>query len=190
MRVAVPHVSFSLVAALALGAGCASVDPVLDRPASGAYRIPGRAPDPMPSSAEEGALAYAVDPGHDAGYDLDAAVARGEARITIVVTNRGRAPLRYDLRRLALTGAGGEPLQLAGLQEDPSRRPTREERSAEDYREGVREVLRGEKLSVTRRYRVANTEHAARSLATLELSDELTAGDAAVPVELHLERAR
>lgn len=185
MRIAVP------LALLAL-TGCAHGGAGLDRPANAAYRIPGRAPDPLPFSAEEGAQAYALAPGPGVGYDLDAAITGGEVRVTLVLRNEGHAPLRYDLRRLALTGARGEALALAALQEDPSRRVTREDRAREDYRLGVREVRPGERDVVTRRYRLADADagDAWRALGALELDDEVAAGDRAVPVKLHLERAR
>lgn len=186
MRIAAP------LALLALLAGCATAGTALDRPPAGAYRIPGRAADPLPFSADEGALIYALAPGHGTEYGVDAMLTDGEVRIAVVIGNRGGAPLRYDLRRLAVTGAGGERLELAALREDPSRRPTPEERTRADHRAGVRQVLPGEKVTVTRRYRLpdAAAGDAARRLGALALDDELLAGDAVVPVTLHLERAR
>lgn len=175
-----------------LAAGCASLDPALHRPADGPYRIPGRAPDPLPFSAEPDARAYALEPAAGVGYDLDAALDGGEARVIVVLQNRGRAPLRYDLGRLALTGRGERRLERVTVQDDPSRRPTPAERAGEPYRQGLREVLRGERLVVTRRFRVADADvdDTARILSALELDDEVLAGDQAAPVKLRLERVR
>jgi hypothetical protein len=186
--------SLALVVALAAVAaltGCATASGTLDLPPSGPYRVPGRAPDPMPFSAEEGALAYSVDPSGSVGYGLDAAVTKGEVRVTVLLLNRGRQPLTYDLRRLTLT-ARGKRLKLVSLEEDPGRRVSAEERARDDYRKGVRTVPRGERDVITRRYGLAaeDADEAASLLRKVELEDEVASGDEAAPVRLTLERAR
>ncbi len=187
--------SASLLAVLASLAGCAGggFHPGLSDQPGGFYRVPGLAPVPLTFSAEEGAQGYRLEPG-GVGVELELQVAleREEVRIRSVVRNRGRGPVRYDLRRAVVSGADGRPLELAAVEEDPSRRPTSAQRNTEAWRAGVREIARGERNVITRRYRLVDPDApgVGERLSRLELDDEIAIGDRTEPVKLRFERAR
>jgi hypothetical protein len=172
-------------------AGCAEIHTGLGDPPGGFYRVPGLAPTPLTFSADEGALGYRVVPMAGVEVEVQAAVMNGEVRLVTAVLNRGRAPVRYDLRRAVVT-AGAMPLDLAGFADAPSRRPTREDRSKDEYRTGIREIRKGERSVITRRYRLGegDAQDAGSSLEQLQLVDELTTDDGAGRIELRFERSR
>ncbi|HYD43469.1 MAG TPA: hypothetical protein VEB43_21750 [Anaeromyxobacter sp.] len=194
MRTPLPALAvFAALAALAALSGCGGTKSVLARPAAGAYRIPGLAPNPMPLSPEEGTHAYRVEVGSGVVYEVQASVVRDEVRVVTVVQNVRGETIRYDLRRAALTALEGKKLELVAVSDDASRRPSAGDRASEDYLRGLRLVLRGERTVVTRRYRLPSliaAVQASRLLAALELDDELGGVDGALPVKLRFEKVR
>lgn len=191
MRTALP--ALAALAALTALPGCGGTKSVRARPAAGAYRIPGLAPNPMPLSPEEGTHAYRVEVGKGAVYEVQASVVRDEVLVVTVVQNVRGETLRYDLRRAALTALEGKRLELVAVSDDASRRPSAGDRASEDYLRGLRLVLRGERTVVTRRYRLPTliaSVQASRLLAALELDDELGGADGALPVKLRFEKVR
>jgi len=176
--------------AAALSVGCA----YLGRPPSGFYRVPGHVPTPTPPSAEEGAQAFDLRlVGGDVLYGLQASVVDGEVRLRIDLHDFGRAPIQYDLRRARLRAEDGTALELAAVEELPSRRPSGAALASAAYRRGEREIGRGERNAVTRRYALPEGLEGARAakvLRRLTLEDEVRIGDRVEAVDLVLEKAR
>lgn len=181
----------AVIAVYVLLAGCANVRNGLADVAMAFYRVPGLAPMPMSFSSEEGAQTFRIEPGKaGVAVDLQMALVQGEIRLIAEVENGGREPVRYDLKRGAVSTCGGARLELVAVEDDPSHRPTAAERSGEPYRAGVREIPGGERDVVTRRYRLADREAAAgpRQLERLDLDDELAVGERRQPVKVRFEK--
>jgi hypothetical protein len=184
----VTAVSARLAAPLAAAmlAGCAGQ---LNRPPAGFYRVPGLASTPTPLSPVEGAQSFRLElGGGQVEAIVEAELEGGDLVLVTAVRNEGRGKVRYDLLQAAVADADGTALEPLSVGEDPSRRPSAAERAGEPYRAGWRQIARGERLVVTRRFRPS--PDAEPRLERLELADEVEIEGQAQPLRLRLEKVR
>jgi hypothetical protein len=191
---------FVCAAALA-GSGCAGSKSALGGP-GGAYRIPGLAPDPMAFGAQEGIQAFRIPLGGGVEYLVHAELVGEQVRIVTVVQNGRTQALRYDLKRATIIAQDGRKLELAEINEDPTRQPSAADRATQDYQNGLRMVPRGERNVITRTYKIggpsislhldakAPVKATPRVVAALQLDDELSAEGGVLPVKLRFEKVQ